>query len=167
VIETPRLIIRPFTLEDAPFILRLLNEPSFIENIADKGVRTLEQAADYLVHGPMRSYAAHGHGLWMVALKETGTPLGMCGLIKREAFQDIDVGYAFLPEHTSRGYALESVEAVLDFGRRTFGLTRVIALVTPGNARSERLLAKTGFTFEGFVKMDPDPEDVALYVKKD
>jgi [ribosomal protein S5]-alanine N-acetyltransferase len=161
MVETERLRLRPYTFEDAPFILRLLNEPSFIENIVDKGVRTLAQAEDYLRGGPMAMQAARGHSLWCVELKD-GTPIGMCGLIKRDAFQDTDIGYAFLPEHTGRGYALEALQATLAFGR-TLGLTRIIALVTPGNLRSERLLAKAGFTFTEFVKMEPDPADVSLF----
>ena len=165
VLETSRLLIRPFILGDAPFILRLLNEPTFIDHITDKGIRTLAQAEDYLVQGPMRSQADHGHGLWLVALKDGLTPIGMCGLIKREAFQDLDAGYAFLPEHTSRGYALEALDAVLAFGRDALGLARVIALVNPGNVRSERLLGKAGFVFTRRAVLEPDPIEVSLFTK--
>src|SRR5687767_1434093 len=98
VLETPRLILRHFTVEDAAFIVRLLNEPSFITNIGDKGVRTLEQAAAYLREGPIASYVRYGHGLYAVVLRETLQPIGMCGLLKRQHLDDIDLGYAFLPE---------------------------------------------------------------------
>jgi len=97
VLETDRLLLRHFTPEDAPFILRLLNEPSFLHNIGDKGVRTLEQAAGYLLEGPIRNYKALGFGVYLVALRESLEPIGMCGLLKRDQFEDVDIGYAFLP----------------------------------------------------------------------
>ena len=117
VLSTDRLLLRPFVLEDAAFIVQLLNEPSFIQYIADKGVRTPEQAEDYLKGGPLQSYAVNGHGLYAVTLKDSLEPIGMCGLIRRDPAQDLDLGYAFLPAFWSRGYALESCQAMLTFGR--------------------------------------------------
>lgn len=162
-LETERLIIRDFATEDSPFILRLLNEPSFIRYIADKGVRTLDQASDYLLQGPMASYRVHGHGLYGVALKASGALIGMCGLIKREAFTEIDLGYAFLPEFEAKGYAFESAQAVLDYGIRELGLGKCIALVSPDNDRSIRLLHKLGFHFARTVQMAPDDPGTALF----
>ncbi|HEY0514965.1 MAG TPA: GNAT family N-acetyltransferase [Thermoanaerobaculia bacterium] len=163
VLETDRLLLRRLTLDDAEFILRLLNEPSFLKNIGDKGVRTLEQAAGYLREGPIASYRLHGHGSYLVALKESRQPIGMCGLLKRDQFEEVDIGYAFLPEFWSRGYAFEAAAAVLDFGRRTLGLGKIIALVSPGNAGSINLLEKLGFTPSGTVRMKPDADEVAVY----
>lgn len=140
-IETPRLHLRPFTLDDAAFSLRLLNEPSFHEHIGDKGVRDLDGARAYLASGPMASYAAHGHGLLAVVLKATGEPIGMCGLLKREHLEHPDLGYAFVPEAWGQGYALEAARAVMNDAK----LPRVLALVSPGNASSVRLLEKLGF----------------------
>jgi [ribosomal protein S5]-alanine N-acetyltransferase len=162
VVETERLILRPFEGGDVPFILRLLAERSFIENIGDRGVRTPEDAERYLADGPIASYARHGHGLWLVALKETLTPIGMCGLLKREQLADVDLGYAFLPEFWSKGYAQESARATLDWARSR-GMERVVAIVSPGNARSIRLLEKLGFAFEGFTTTSPDTPPVAIY----
>src|SRR6476646_1252462 len=113
VIDTPRLVLRCLDLDDAPFFLRLVNDPSFIANIADKGVRTLDDARENLRNGPIASYARHGHGLWMVELKDTGTPIGICGLIKRDVLDDVDVGYALLPEFCGQGYAAEAAAAAL------------------------------------------------------
>src|SRR5690349_9858902 len=118
MIETPRLHIRPFSFNDAPFILRLLNEPSFLQHIGDKGVRDLEGAKVYLTNGPMASYARHGHGLMAVVLKATGEPIGMCGLLKRDNLEHPDLGYAFLPEFWSKGYAREAAKATLDHGSK-------------------------------------------------
>ena len=139
--ETARLRLRLLSLDDAPFILRLINEPSFLEHIGDKGVRDLEGARAYLADGPMASYARHGHGLMAVAVKETGEPIGMCGLLKREHLDHPDLGYAFLPEAWGLGYAFEAARAVLEDAK----LDRVLALVSPGNGPSIRLLEKLGF----------------------
>lgn len=161
--ETERLTIRQFELGDCDFIIRLLNEPSFIENIADKGVRTREQAAAYLEGGPLASYRRHGHGLYRVELKGSGLPIGMCGLLKREQFEDVDLGYAFLPEHCGQGYATEAAAGVLAYGRAVLGLRRLIAILNPGNARSAALLTRLGFTPAGLVQADPDAEPLARF----
>ncbi len=152
---TERLLIRPFTLEDAPFILRLLNEPSFIENIADKGVRTLEQARAYMEGGPLASYATHGHGLWLVEHQVTGNPMGMCGLIRRDTLPEVDLGYAFLPEFWGLGYATEAAAACVSWGRHTLGLRTLLAIVSPGNASSIRLLQSLGFLPSGTMEYAP------------
>jgi ribosomal-protein-alanine N-acetyltransferase len=162
VLETDRLLVRHFTLEDAAFILRILNEPSFLQNIGDRGVRTLEQASTYLLEGPIKSYELHGHGAYVVMLKEALQPIGLCGLIKRDAFEDVDIGYAFLPEFWSKGYALEAAAAVLDYGLRTLRLPRIIALVSPANADSIKLLKKLGFSLSRETRM-PDASAVAIY----
>lgn len=159
---TERLTIRPFTLEDAPFILRLLNEPSFIEHIADKGVRTADQATEYLTQGPLASYQTHGHGLWKVQHRGTGQAMGMCGLIKRDTLPDVDLGYAFLPEYWGLGYAREAARACLAFGRDTLGLRAMLAVVSPGNAPSIRLLVALAFRPTGRKELEPGDE-VAVY----
>jgi RimJ/RimL family protein N-acetyltransferase len=161
--ETERLTLREFEPSDADFILRLLNEPTFIENIVDRGVRTREQAEAYLQGGPMASYRTHGHGLWCVVLKESGAPIGMCGLIKRDSFADVDLGYAFLPEHTGRGYATEAGAAALAFGRDTLRLPRVIAITKPGNARSAAVLTRLGFESRGLEVTPLGPEPEAMF----
>lgn len=143
---TERLTIRKLTLADAPFIFRLVNDPDFLEYIGDRGVRTLEDAEAYLRNGPFASYERHGHGLWGVALKETGELIGMSGLLKREQYADVDIGYAFLPEFRGGGYAFESALAVLEIAASVVALRRVIALVSPANAASIGLLKKLGFT---------------------
>lgn len=161
-LKTARLSIRPFTLDDAAFILRLLNEPSFIENIADKGVRDLEGARSYLRDGPLASYARHGFGLWRVGLAGAGTPIGMAGVLKRDYLDDIDIGYALLPEFCGAGYALEATSAVLTYARSRVGARRVVAIVADHNERSIKLLHKLGFEDEGTVRIPGDSEDLLL-----
>lgn len=164
VCETTRLRVSHFSQdEDAAFILRLLNEPSFIRHIADRNLRTLDDASAYLHIGPIASYARHGFGMNRVALKETGTPIGMCGLIKRDNFDDVDIGYAFLPEYWSKGFAIEATRGVLETAVRVHDLKRVIAVVNPDNAESSRMLEKLGFVFEKMVRMQPDEDEIRQF----
>jgi [ribosomal protein S5]-alanine N-acetyltransferase len=162
-IKTERLTLRPFDLSDAEFIVELLNEPSFIQNIGDRGVRTLADAEKYLETGPISSYARNGFGLLAVTLKDTGQTIGMCGLIKRPILEDVDIGYAFLPQFWSKGYALEAVRAVMNHAKDVLGLKRVVAIVDPANGGSIRLLEKIGMTFERMVKLSEDDIDLKLY----
>jgi RimJ/RimL family protein N-acetyltransferase len=152
---TARQRIRPFTLADAPFILRLLNEPSFIENIVDLEVRTLEQAEGYLRKGPLAMYETFGHGLWLAEDGATGTAMGMCGLIKRDILPEVDLGYAYLPEHWGRGYAREAAAACMAHGRDQLGLRALLAIVSPGNGPSIRLLEALGFRPESSLELGP------------
>lgn len=167
VLETERLRLRHFSLDDVPFILKLLNDPSFIENIGDKGVRTLEDARAYIHSGPAASYEKFGFGLWLVELKDSTDSIGMCGLLKREILDDVDIGYAFLPEFWSQGYALESTAAVLSYAKRQFGLSRVVAVVNAENESSIRLLRKLGFEYERMIRLKSDEPEIKLFGSSD
>ena len=162
-INTDRLTLRQFNLSDTEFIVQLLNNPSFIQNIGDRGVRTIADAEKYLENGPISSYERNGFGLLAVTLTDTGQIIGMCGLIKRPTLEDVDIGYAFLPEFWSKGYAFESVQAVMSHAKEVIGLKRVVAIVDPANARSIRLLEKIGMTFEKMVKLSEDDIDLKLF----
>ena len=163
VLETGRLVLRRLSMEDAPFLLELLNEPSFLRHIGDKGVRTEADARRYVETGPLASYERFGFGLLRVELRETGQPIGMCGLLKRDALPDADLGFAFLPRYWSKGYALESASAVLAHARGSLGLARVLAITSPDNEASIRLLEKLGFRFEGMVRVPEDGPEVRLF----
>lgn len=163
VLETQRLVLRHLTIDDAPFILRLLNEPSFLQYIGDKNVRTLADAREYILTGPVASYEQNGFGVNLVELKEGGTPLGMCGLVKRPALSDPDIGFAFLPEYWNKGYALESAAAVLEHGQEVFHLARIDAIVNPDNEASVRLLEKLGFQFERMIRLTDGEPEIKLY----
>ena len=163
VCETPRLVIRRLDASDAPVILRLLNEPSFIENIGDRGVRSLDDALAYLTKGPFASYGQHGFGLFHVALKEGGDTIGLCGLLKRDWLDAPDVGFAFFPEFWSKGYARESALGVIEWARRTHGVTRVVGIVKPANIGSIRVLEKLGMRFARVVT-SPEGQVSSLFV---
>ena len=163
VLETERLLLRHLSTEDAGFILELLNEPSFIRNIGDRGVRTIEGANAYILNGPVPSYTKNGFGLYLVKLKETGELIGMCGLIKRDTLDDVDIGYAFLPRFWSKGYAVESAQAVKEYAKNTIGLKRIVAIVDPENEGSIRVLEKIGLQFEKMVRLSEDDIDLKLF----
>ncbi len=164
VLETQRLLLRYFRMDDAGFILQLLNEPSFKEHIGDKGVRTVDDAGLYLQNGPLDSYERFGYGLNMVELKESGEAIGMCGLVRRDGLDDADIGYAFLERHWSMGYARESAEAILTHARETLGLNRIVAIVTPKNHSSIKLLEKIGLTFERMIQLADDDDELKFFV---
>lgn len=163
ILETERLNLRHFSVEDVPFILELLNEPSFIQNIADRGVRTLEDARNYLRNGPLASYDRYGFGLFAVVLKTTGVTIGMCGLIKRDNLPDVDIGFAFLPRYWGKGYAYEAAAAVLTYGREVHQLTRIVAIVLPSNTGSINVLQKLGLTFEQMITWPEDGSQLKLF----
>src|SRR6185503_18613176 len=133
MIETTRLTIRRLSADDAEFILKLLNEPSWLRFIGDKGVRTVEDARAYILNGPVEMYSRLGFGLYLVELKEEGISIGMCGLIKRDALEDVDIGFAFLPEYWGKGYAYEAAAAVMSYARSALGLKRVVAITSVDN----------------------------------
>ncbi len=162
-LSTPHLTLRELTPADAPFIRVLLNDPDFIRFIADRGVRTDDDAVRYIEQGPRAMYARHGMGLMLVALREEGVPVGICGLLRRDGLDDPDLGFAFLPEHRGKGYAAEAAAATLAWGRGELGLGRVLAITSLDNDASGRLLEKLGFRFERIVTMPGNAEELRLY----
>ncbi len=166
LLETPRLRLRRLSLDDAPFIVALLNSPGWLAFIGDRGVRTEEDARRYLNAGPLASYAQHdGLGLYHIARRSDDCAVGMCGLLRREVLPDVDVGFALLPEHEGCGYASEAAAAVIEFGRATFGLRRVAGITMPANAGSIRVLEKLGLRFEREVVLPPKNETLRYYAR--
>jgi RimJ/RimL family protein N-acetyltransferase len=163
VVETARLSLRRLVTDDAPFMLRLLNEPSFIQNIGDRGVRTIDDARRYLLDGPIASYEVNGFGLYLVELAATGTPIGICGLLKRPQLADVDIGFSLVPEFWSQGYAFEAASAVMAFARASLGLQRVVAITSLHNDPSARLLSRLGFVFERNIHLAPGGEELKLF----
>jgi RimJ/RimL family protein N-acetyltransferase len=164
LLETDRLRLRRLSTGDAEFILELLNDPSFLRFIGDKGVRTLDDAREYILNGPVNMYNRLGFGLYLTELKESGTPIGICGLIKRDSLEDVDIGFAFLPSYRANGYAYESAAAVIAYGKTVLGLKRIVAITSPDNYASGRLLEKIGLRFERMIRLSKDAEEVRLFV---
>lgn len=163
ILKTKRLRVRYLTLDDANFILALMNEPAYIENIGDKKIRTTDAAREHLKTGPIQSYAENGFGLNCVELLETGEPIGICGLIKRPALDDVDFGYAFLSQHWSNGYALEAATALLADTRKAKHLKKLVAIVNPENDSSIRLLKRLGFRFQERIEFGDEKALVNLF----
>jgi RimJ/RimL family protein N-acetyltransferase len=164
VLETARLALREFDAHDAEFVLRLVNEPSFLRYIGDRGVRTLDDARKYIADGPVAGYARDGHGLMRVERKSDGASLGMCGLLKRDALPEPDIGFSFFPEYWSQGYALEAASAVIRHARDTLAIGRILAITTRDNASSMRLLDKLGFRFERMIALGT--EELRLFASE-
>ena len=162
VMETERLVLRQLEPNDAGFILELLNEAAFLRFIGDKGVRTQADAREYLLKGPIDSYARHGFGLYAVCLRD-GTPIGICGLVKRDGLADVDVGFAFLARHRRCGLAVESAAAVLAHARRDLRLRRVVAITSPENVGSIAVLERIGLKFERMIRLEQDSPELKLY----
>ena len=163
ILETERLILRRLSDEDAAFVVELLNQPSFIQYIGDKGVRTLDDARRYIQDGPVKSYEENGFGLNKVELKSSGTPIGISGLVKRNTLPHADIGFAFLPEYWNQGYAIESARAVMDHARNVLGIDRVVAITSPDNEASGKLLEKIGLKFERMISLSEGAAEVKLF----
>jgi RimJ/RimL family protein N-acetyltransferase len=163
VLETKRLVLRRLRAGDAAFILQLVNEPAWVRYIGDKGIRTLEEARDYIENGPVAMYQRFGFGLYLVELRESAEPIGICGLIKREALEEIDLGFALLSAFRGKGFAFEAAAAVMEYGWRTFAIPRLLAITSQDNHVSGRLLEKLGFRFERLIQLDADSPEVKLF----
>jgi RimJ/RimL family protein N-acetyltransferase len=163
ILETDRLTIRQLTLADAPFIVELVNTPGWLRFIGDRHIKTNEQAENYLINGPLASYAQNGFGLYRVELKSTKTLIGMCGLIKRDTLPDPDIGFAFLPEAMGNGFAFEAANAVMALSINALKLPTVLAITLPENSSSRKLLEKIGLKFVRMMSSSADQEELMLY----
>jgi RimJ/RimL family protein N-acetyltransferase len=162
ILRTARLSLHELTADDAPFILTLLNDPAWLQFIGDRRVRTIEDAVAYIERGPRASYALHGFGLYLVTLTDSGLPMGICGLLKRDSLPEPDLGFAFLPAYRAQGYGFEAASAVRDFARDNLKLPRLLAIVSPTNASSIRLLERLGFVFERMMTVPGDGHEVTV-----
>jgi RimJ/RimL family protein N-acetyltransferase len=163
VCETPRLRLRHLNPNDAAFILELLNEPEFIRNIGDREVRNLEDARRYLRSGTVTGYEKFGFGLYLVELQADATPIGVCGLLKRDYLEDIDVGFALCERFRNHGYAFEAASAVLRYGQEVLKLGRIVAITSPDNHASIKLLRRLGLEFERTIRVPDVPRDTSLF----
>jgi len=162
IIRTDRLILSELEQKDAPFILELYNDPDFIKYIGDRGIRSLYDAEQFIETGPRASYVEHGHGLYLVQLKD-GTSIGICGLLKRDTLDDPDIGFAMLPGYRKNGYSFEAAQAAMNDGRKRLRLHRIVAVTSPGNEASIRLLEKMGLAYVGLVKINESDDESNLY----
>jgi len=163
VLETERLVLRWLTADDADFLVELMNDPDWLRFIGDRGIRTADDARRYVETGPARTIAERGFGMYAVELQETGEPIGICGLVDRDWLEEADLGFAFLPRFRGRGYAHEAAAATLEQATTTLGLNAVLAIVSPENQVSIRLLTKLGFVFVRMAAPAAGAREVCIY----
>lgn len=163
LLSSPRLSFHLLTKADAALMLRLLNEPSFINNIADRGVRTLEQAEKYLIDGPLAMYRQHGFGMYRVTRLADGLDIGLCGLVYRDYLGKPDVGYAFFPEFAGQGYASEAAAAIFAYGKNVLQLSEIVGIVAPHNIASQKVLQKLGLQKQGQLQVPGEDKKVDYY----
>jgi RimJ/RimL family protein N-acetyltransferase len=162
ILETDRLILRTFNVEDAAFYFDLWKQASWIQFIGDKKFRSVDDARESLINGPMKMYADKGFSLYLMTLKDH-TPIGMCGLIKRDTLDDVDIGYGLLSVYEGKGYTIEAAKAVMAYAKNELRLKRVVAITTTDNKKSIRLLEKIGLRYEKMVKAPSDDTQLMLY----
>ncbi len=164
-IETGRLRLRWLTLDDADLMLAVWNDPAFVRYVGDRGIRTLEEAREEMAENALSLYENHGFGPYRMALKDSDTPVGICGLFRRDGLEDPDIGYSVLPAFCGKGYAFEAASAVIDYASNELGLRRLVAIIAPDNEPSLGLIRKLGLRFERMHRMEDDEEEVCLYAK--
>src|SRR5437762_10485003 len=162
ILETNRLILSELTTADASFILELVNTPDWLQYIGDRGIRNIPHAENYIMHGPMASYKSFGHGLYLITLKDTATPVGICGIIKRDTLEDRDIGFALLPLYTGKGYAYEAAFATLQHAKQILGIPRIVAITLAANNRSVSLLTKLGLLYEKMICFPGSEQELML-----
>jgi [ribosomal protein S5]-alanine N-acetyltransferase len=163
IADTERTHLREIERTDAPFICALLNQPSFLRYIGDRMVRTSEDAANFIESRYQQSYREHGFGLYLVELRQSATPIGMCGFVRRPGLTGPDMGFAFLPEFEGRGFAYESAVAALQYARTRIDLTTLLAIAQPDNLRSHRLLSRLGFFSTGVTTLPGETQSVEIF----
>ena len=165
LIETERLRLRPVTVDDTELMLAIWNDPAFIRNVSDRGIRTVEQARDAIESGAQKLFEDYGYGPYCMSLKSDGTMIGICGLFKRDNLEDPDIGFGVLPDYCGKGYAGEAAVAVVNFARKELGISALTAIVSPTNAPSIGLIKKLGLTFDQMITMPGDDDAICLYSK--
>lgn len=163
VLETERLQLFPFDSSDAEFLYELMNQPEWIEFIGDRGIESIASAERYVEMKLKEAYRLLGFGLYLLRLKSDGTPIGMVGFVKHPELEDVDIGFALHSPFTANGYALEATQSLLNYARTTLNLPRVVAIVTPNNQRSIRLIEKLGLQYERVVQFVEGGEELRLY----
>lgn len=163
ILDTERLTLREVEVTDAAFVRELLNEPAWLEHIGDRGVHSDADAETYIRDRLQPSYEANGFGFFAVERAEDCELVGICGIIKRDALDDVDLGFAFLERYWRQGYAFEASLAVIRFARDRIGLTRLVAITSPANAASSGLLSRLGMRFEMLVRLNGEEPELRLY----
>jgi RimJ/RimL family protein N-acetyltransferase len=163
MLVSERLQLRTLSLDDASFVLQLLNDPDGLKYIGDKQVHNLDDARRYIENGPHLMQAKHGVSLLLVEKLNLGVPVGMCGLLKRDNLECPDLGFSFMPDYRGQGFAIEASQAVLDYAKTQLDLPKVAAITSLDNIPSISLLEKLGFKFSEVIKLKQDDPGTRLF----
>lgn len=163
LLESNRLLLREITLNDADFIFKLMNDPAWIQNIGDREIYSVKDAEDYIQSKIFASYQENGFGFYVIELKDSQERVGSAGLVNREGLEHIDIGYALLPDYRGHGYAFEATKMIYDYGTKSLGLDKIVAIVNPKNQKSILLLEKLGLEFERMIVLPDTEEEIKLY----
>lgn len=160
---TARLILSELGPNDAPFILELMNTPTWKKFIGDRNLKTNEDAKNYIVDRMMPSYTLSGFGFYKCELKEGNVPIGICGIVKRDALEHVDIGFAFLPQYEGKGYGFESASAVMQYAQTTLGIKVLTGICNSDNVNSISLLKKLGLRYQKMILLPNETEEIMLF----
>ena len=163
ILETERLYLRRITLDDADLMLAVWNDPAFVRNVGDRGIRTLEEARDAVISGPLQLFSSYGYGPFVMVQKSDGARAGVCGLFRRDFLEHPDIGFALLPDYRGGGLVGEASIAVVKHARDDLGLEKITAIVSPDNAPSIGVIEKLGLSFSRMITMPDDEKEICLY----
>lgn len=166
ILQTERLILRKLIASDSAFIIELLNTPGWLKYIGDRNVRTTEEAENYILNGPVKSFKEHGFGLALILRREDNCPIGMCGLLKRPVLAHPDIGFALIPAFTGRGYAFEITQTLVQHAKFQLRIQNLSAIVLPSNSASVKLLGKLGFESKGPFVIEAGKEPLLLFERE-
>ena len=166
ILNTKRLLLREAELSDSPFFFELLNTAKWLKYIGDRGIKTLNDAEKYINDKLIKSYKTNGFGLYVYELKDSHIPIGICGFIKRDYLDSVDIGFAILPEYERKGYTYEISDAVMKYGKETLGINKVVAITTKDNIASQELLKKIGFNFKSYITEPDTDEELLLFTNE-
>ncbi len=163
ILRTSRLYLSKINKKDAPFLYQLMNDPDWILNIGDRQINKLEDAEKFIANRFIKSYKKNGFGFYILRLIDDDNPIGICGLIKRDGLDHVDIGYALMPKFRGNGYAFEATKVVYAYGVNHFKLDKIVAIVNPGNKKSEQILEKLGLQFEKMITLPNETKEIQLF----
>lgn len=164
--HSERLTLKPTNIEDAPFLVDLLNSPKWLKYIGDRNIKTIAQAENHIKEKILTQFDRLGYGNYTVIRKSDGVRMGSCGLYDRPGLEGIDIGFAFLPEYEGQGYGFESAKTVLDYVVANFSIDEICAITSLQNKRSQVLLEKIGLKYVKNVKLPGNDEELMYYIIK-
>lgn len=163
ILQTDRLVVEEATLKDSSFIFELLNSPTWVEFIGDRGITALKDAERYIQESLIDSYQKNGFGLLKICLISDNKPIGLCGFLQRDYLESVDIGYALLPTFEGNGYAFEAAKAIIDYGKIKLKLNPILAITSEKNKKSQKLLHKLGLFKKGTFNPEGSEADVLLF----